>query len=221
MLGAFLLLFALAAPAACDLCVATQKIVCPTCEGKKTLVADCWLCEGQGKRHCPVCSGEGDAVEAWKGVTPGKGLVPCPSPYCDKGIVTWATFGHTDKCRFCSGRGAIDCAFCLKTDFPCAPCGGKKKLQTPCFDCRATGTIPCPLCVTKPDAGCALCAGAPGPACTRCGASGRMAVPCVACRGTDIAACVECSGTGRTACAECYATGTIRVKLVDTKTKEE
>jgi len=220
VLTAFVLLIALGSPAACEMCVGTQKIVCPTCDGKKTLVADCWLCDGQGKRKCPVCSGEGDPPAMWKGVTPGKGLVPCPN--CEKGVVYWKDFGQKDKCRFCSGRGALDCAVCLKTDIQCAPCAGKKKIETPCFDCRATGLVPCPLCVTKPGTGaCALCDGSPGPECTRCKSSGRMAVTCIACRGTNVSACMECVGTGRRACEACYGTGIMRYKLVDKMTGSE
>jgi hypothetical protein len=210
------------ASAACPLCVGTAKIVCPTCDGKKSLTADCWLCDGKGKRQCPVCSGGNDFVANWNGVTPGKGILPCPSKSCDKGVVFWADFGQKDKCRLCSGRSAIDCDFCLKTDFPCVPCGGRKKLQSACFDCRASGAVPCPLCATKSDAApCALCAGVAGPDCAQCGASGRMSATCFACRGTDRAPCFECRGTGRQACAGCYGTGTMRYKLVNKTTGSE
>lgn len=110
----------------------------------------------------------------------------------------------------------------MKTDFPCVPCAGKKKIQSACFDCRETGTILCPLCEVKPEtAPCALCGGAPGPECARCAASGRMTVTCFACRGSDKAACFECYGSGRRVCPGCDATGVERFKLVNTTTGSE
>lgn len=99
-----------AAAPACDLCVGTSKIVCPTRDGKKVLVADCWLCEGKGKRKCPLCTGANGAIEDWDGVTKGKGLLPCPNRVCQKGVIHWVDFGQSVCDPVKSMKGAATAA---------------------------------------------------------------------------------------------------------------
>jgi len=211
LLATLLLVLSLAA---CDVCDGSRKIACPTCDGKTTLLLDCRPCAGRGKRACRVCGPESEAIAVWKGVTPGKGVVPCPHLSCEKGVVRGKDASQKewkDKCRLCAGRGTLGCPFCDKTDLPCEWCGGKKKVAIPCVDCRATGAIACPSCVAKIEStACPLCAGEPAPECSRCGATGHVLVPCVVCRGADVAACLACFGAGRQPCVECRATGTYR-----------
>src|SRR5262249_32337166 len=177
----------------CALCGDKKVVTCPSCGGKKTYFDNCTGCDGKGKRPCLLCGSYVNIPEKeWKGVTPGKGLLPCTNSYCVKGTVTWETWGEKAPCKLCAGKGAIDCKLCSGSEIPCIRCNGKMKIEYACTDCRMTGEIPCPLCQPKvaKAKGCFLCQGAAPIDCPRCQASGKVLVKCPVCKGTERAFCI-------------------------------
>lgn len=217
------LFLALAVPARagdkCALCRDAGTLVCAACSGKKVRTVACPECEGRGDLLCPYCCGEYDTAGGDKPIKKGKGILPCPNEACYEGKVTYEIGTAKDTCRLCSGRSSIDCLFCRKTSFPCVTCAGRKKVDSACGECRATGAIPCPLCRVQPERdSCAACGGAEPESCPRCASSGATLALCYACGGNDEAACRECWGLGRYACRQCNGTGVTRSKSTNRTT---
>lgn len=117
-----------AAAPACDLCVGTSKIVCPTCDGKKVLVADCWLC-------CPGCDATG--VERFMLVNTTTGS---------------ETNGGKKSHSACSGKGTIDCPDCQDRKAACWMARDRKnghengKYRVECERCYGQGKVECGGC---------------------------------------------------------------------------
>jgi len=105
--------------------LAGEQVLCPTCQGLKTVRASCPRCAGNCSVKCKVCDGTGSG--SWLFLRrpchtcSAKGLLPCPS--CQgQGF-------RLGKCGECSGTGAIP-----GPRVPCGPCGGNGQVKNPWLD---------------------------------------------------------------------------------------
>ncbi|MEQ8764612.1 MAG: hypothetical protein RL885_11840 [Planctomycetota bacterium] len=201
----------LAAPAAfahgvadedCTLCRGEEIVQCLTCEGAKEGRFECLRCDGKGKVDCTACE---------------KGKANCPNLRCRDGAVSWQTRDikdDQDPCRFCGRQGTVRCQLCTRGSVDCSDCRGRRKRTGPCFDCAATGVLPCPACAKRPTQSSCLWCNGEEKDCPKLGVGHRSLQDCPKCRGDEKTICKSCKGQTRVPCLRCGATGKMRSATV-------